>query len=176
MQIKFCDDICAVHQGPILGPILSNTSINGIEHSLSKLADDTTMSSAVGITEGRDGSEGQWEAAGMCSWEHSRARSCTKAGGNVQYQNRLGVNERVHWEQHCRKGVGDTGRWKIRYYFLTKVTVIISSCNRMSKLSVNTIISRGYSGKCPTFPSVLYSCKVMQMYGREGHESSNLKR
>lgn len=59
MQIKFCDDICGVCQGPILGPILFNTSINGTEHTLSKLAGNIMLSSAVGITEGRDGSEGQ---------------------------------------------------------------------------------------------------------------------
>lgn len=43
MQIKFCDNICGVRQGPILRPILSNASINRIEHSLSKLADDTRL-------------------------------------------------------------------------------------------------------------------------------------
>lgn len=139
MQIKFCDNLCVIDQGRVLRPI---PSINGIEQSLSKLAGDTRLSSAA---RGKGWLRGTMRMQ-QCALGSLQGQGPAPGWGKAQNQGRLG-DEWVHWEQCCRNRAGDTGRSKVRYYFLTKITVIISSCNRMLKFSVNKTASPRYSGK-----------------------------
>lgn len=157
MQIKFCDNICGVCQGPILGPILFNTSISGTEHTLSKLAGSIMLSSAVGITEGRDGSEGQWQAGGMCSWEPPRARSCTWVGAMPNIRAGWVMNKCIEnspAEKELEILVDEKfdiifwQRWQLSYHHVTECQS--SQLTKLSPLDIQRNV-------IPTFPSVLYS-------------------
>ena len=85
--------------GPIPFKIFTGDTDSGIERALSKFAGDPKASGAVGILEGRDGTQGD------CDRREERARAnlakCSKAKrkvphlrwGNLQYQYRLrGIN------------------------------------------------------------------------------------
>lgn len=83
MQIKFCDNLCSIHQGPILRPI---PSISGIEQSLSKLAGDTRLSSAA---RGKGWLRGTMRMQ-QCALGSLQGQGPAPGWGKAQNQGRLG--------------------------------------------------------------------------------------
>ena len=88
-----------VPQGSVLGQILFNIFIggtdSGIECTLSKFADDTKLSGAVGMQEGRDAIQGdfdrleEWARANLMKFSKAKCKILHLDLGSPQYQYRL---------------------------------------------------------------------------------------
>ncbi|PKU33556.1 reverse hypothetical protein [Limosa lapponica baueri] len=80
-----------VPHGAVLGPVLFNIFINnvdsGIECTLSKFADDTKLSDAVDLLEGRDGIQGleEWAHANFMKFNKAKCKVLHLDQDNPQY-------------------------------------------------------------------------------------------
>ena len=88
----------SVPQGDVLGPVLFNIFISdtddGFECALSKFADDTELSSAADVTEGRDAVQRDLDQLQKCvnqmRFKKVKGKILRLGRGNLSYVYRLG--------------------------------------------------------------------------------------
>ena len=87
----------------MLSDIFISDTDEGIECTLSKLADDTELSGAVDSSEGSDTIQRDLDKLSKCVHGNFIWLNKTKCKGRRQYQHRLGMNR---LEQPCPEGLG----------------------------------------------------------------------